>query len=68
MSDSFSTSWTVFPPVSSFYGIAQARILEWVAIFFPGDLRNTRDEPVFPTLAGGFFTTEPPRKSLMFIS
>ena len=29
---------------------------------------RTRDEPVFPALAGGFFTTEPPRKHLCFLN
>ena len=47
------------PPVSSIHGILQARILEWVAISFSGDLLNPGIEP---ELAGGFFTTEPPRK------
>ena len=42
-------------PGSSVHGILQARILEWVAIFSPGDL----PKPSSPALAGGFFTTEP---------
>ena len=48
-------------PDSSVYGTLQARILEWVAISFSGDLPDPRIEltsPVFPTLSGGFFTTE----------
>ena len=32
-------------PGSSFYGIFQARILEWVAISSPGDLPDPRVEP-----------------------
>ena len=28
----------------------------------PGDLSDPGIEPVSPTLTGGFFTTEPPRK------
>ena len=40
------------------HGISQARILEWVAISF-----SRLSEPTFPALAGGFFITEPPRKS-----
>ena len=34
------------PPVSSIHGISQARILEWVAISFPGDLRDAGIEPM----------------------
>ena len=41
------------PPGSSVLGISQARILEWVAEI----------KLVFPALASGFFTTEPPGKS-----
>ena len=53
------------PPGSSVCGISQARILEWVAIPLPGDLPDPGIEPgspASPELAGGFFTTEPPRK------
>ena len=36
----------------------------WSGLPFPppGDLPNPGIEPVFPALAGGFFTTEPPGK------
>ena len=36
----------------------------WSGLPFPspGDLPNPGFEPVFPILAGGFFTTEPPGK------
>ena len=44
------------PPGSSVHGISQARILEWIAISFSGDVPNPGIEPV---LAGRFFTTEP---------
>ena len=46
-------------PGSSVHGIFQARILEWVATSFPGDLPNPGIEPgslVSPALAGGFET------------
>ena len=46
------------PPGSSVHGISQARILEWVAIFFS----RGSSRPKSPTLAGRFFTTEPPGK------
>ena len=53
------------PPGSSVHGILQARILEWVAIFFSRGSSQPRTEPgspVSPALAGGFFTAEPPGK------
>ena len=46
-------------PGSSVHGIFQARILEWVAISFSGDLPDPGIEPTSPALAGRFSTTEP---------
>ena len=46
-------------PGSSVHGILQARILEWVAMPFSGDLPDPGIEPVFLTssaFAEGFFT------------
>ena len=54
------------PPGCSVHGIFQARILEWIAPP-PGDLPDLGIEPmspVFPALAGRFFTTEPPKKPI----
>ena len=48
------------PPGPSVHGIFQARILEWVAM--PSSIPNPGFKPASPTLAGGFFTTEPPGK------
>ena len=48
------------PPGSSVHGILQARILEWTAVSFSGDLPNPGIESaslMSPTLAGSFFTT-----------
>ena len=45
------------------HGIAQARILEWVASLSPGDLPDPGIKPVSPALAGRFFITEPPGKT-----
>ena len=54
-------------PDSSVDGIFQVRVLEWVAISSSrGDLPNPGIKPAStapPSLAGGFFTTEPPGKS-----
>ena len=47
---------------SSIHGNSQARILEWVAIAFSGELPNPGIEPASPALAGEFFTSEPPGK------
>ena len=58
------------PPGSCVHGIFQARLLEQVSMFISGDLPNAGIEPASlgsPELAGGFFTTAPPRKSLMYI-
>ena len=38
------------PPGSSVHGISQARILEWVAFPFSGDLPNPGIKPRYPTL------------------
>ena len=46
-------------PDSSVPGILQARILEWIAISFSRDLPDPGIEPMYPALAGRFFTTEP---------
>ena len=42
--------------------ISQTRILEWVVISFSRNLPNPGIEPASPTLAVGFFITEPPGK------
>ena len=69
MSDSFQ-SYELCLPGSSIHGISQARILEWVAICSSRGSFQPRDEPMFPVLADGFFTTEPPEspKIILFSS
>ena len=44
---------------SSVHGIFQARILEWVAIFFPRGSCWPRDQTQVSCIRGRFFTTEP---------
>ena len=51
-------------PGSSVHGTSQARILERVAISFSRGSSQPRAQTLVSCLAGGFFTTEPPRKSL----
>ena len=50
------------PPSSSVRGILQARILEWVAISFSGDLPDPGIEPRSPTLQADTLTSVPPGK------
>ena len=44
-------------PGSSVHGILQARMLEWVAIYFSRGFPDPGIEPAPPALAGRFFTT-----------
>ena len=46
------------------HGILQARILEWVAFPFSGDLPNPGFEPRSPTVQADFLPAEPQGKSL----
>ena len=52
------------PPGSPVKGIAQAGILEWVAISFSRRSYQLRDQTVVSHIEGGFFTAEPPGKPL----
>ena len=47
------------PPGSFVHGTIQARILEWVAISFSGDLPNTGMEPQSPALQADSLPSEP---------
>ena len=58
------------PPGSSVHGILQARILEWVAIFYSRGSSQPRDQTHVSCIAtrvsciaAGFFTTEAPGKA-----
>ena len=48
-------------PGSSFHGIFQAKILEWVVIFFSRE--SSQDQTHVSCFAGGFFSTRLPGKS-----
>ena len=50
------------PRGSSVRGISQVRILEWVAISFSRRSSWPRDRTCVSSIAGRFFTTEPPGK------
>ena len=49
-------------PGSSFHGIFQARVLEWVAIPSPGNLPDPGIEPRSPALQADTLPSEPPGK------
>ena len=51
-------------PGSSVHGILQARILEWVAIPFSGDLSDPAIKPRSPTLQADSLPSEPPGKPM----
>ena len=50
------------PPGSSVPGILQARVLEWVAIPFSGDLPDPGIKPRSPILQSDSLQSEPPGK------
>ena len=53
------------PPVSS---MGFSRQEYWSGLPFPplGGLPDPETKPAFPALAGGFFTTKPPRKPILY--
>ena len=53
------------PPGSSVHGILQARTLEWVDISFSRGSFWPRDRSLISCMAGRFFTTQPPGKSIL---
>ena len=57
----FATPWTI-----TVHGILQARILEWVAFPFSGDLPNPRIKPRSARIAGGFFTSWATREQILY--
>ena len=60
MSSSFSSSWTVAQLAPLSMGFSRPDY--WSGLPFPsaGDLPELGFEPASPTLARGFFTTDPP--------
>ena len=64
----FVTPLDCSPPSSSVHGILQAKILEWVSISSFRGSSQPRDGihvSSVSCIAGGFFTAEPPGKSLV---
>ena len=67
VSSSFAIPWTTTHQAPLFMGFPRQEY--WSELLFPflGVLPNPGMEPTSPTLAGGFFTTEPPRKLLLCV-
>ena len=67
------TCLTLYNPVdcnqlgSSFHGIFQARILEWVVIPFSTGSSRPRDQTQISCIAGGFLTIWAPREALFCV-
>ena len=62
VSDSFATPWIVAHQAPLSMGFPRQEY--WSRLLFPspGDLPDPGIKPASPALAGGFFTTEAPRK------
>ena len=60
----FETPWTVACQASLSMEFSKQEYWSRLSYPVPGDLPDPRIEPMSPTLAGGFFTTEPPGKPL----
>ena len=59
------TTWTVAHQASLTVGFLRLEYWSRLPFHSPGDLPDPGIKPVSPTLADGFFTTEPPKKSMM---
>ena len=64
MSDWFATPWTVAHLAPLSMGFSRQEYSSGLTFPSPGELPNPGIEPVSPGLASGFFTTEPPGRSL----
>ena len=56
----FATPWTIAHKARLSIGFARQEYWSGLSFPSPGDLLNPGIEPKSPTLAGKFFTTEPP--------
>ena len=62
ISDSFLTLCTIACQGPLSVGFARQKYWSGLPFPYPGYIPDPRIEPTSPTLAGGFFTTEPPGK------
>ena len=60
MSNSFAIPWTIACQAPLSMGFPRQEYRSELPFPTPGDLPNPGIEPVFPALAGGFFTNMPP--------
>ena len=58
----FETAWTVAHQAPLSMGFSRQEYWSGLPFPTPGDLPDPGIKPMFPALAGGFFTTEPPGK------
>ena len=58
MSDAFTTPWTTAHQAPLSMGFPRQEYWTGLPLPSPGDLPDSGIKPVFPALAGGFFTTE----------
>ena len=65
MYNSFATPWIVAHQAPLSMGLPRQECWNGLPFLSPGDLPNSRIEPVSPALAGRFFTTEPPGKAFI---
>ena len=68
MSDSFAIPCTVARQAALFMGIPRQEYWTGLPFSSPGDSPDPGIEPVYPGLAGGFFTTEPTGKPILTIA
>ena len=61
--DSLQTPWTVALQAPLSMGFSRQEYLSGLPFPPAGNLPDLRIEPMSPALAGGFFTTQPPRKT-----
>ena len=62
MSNSLAAPWTAAHQASLSVGFSRQEYWSGLPFPFPGDLPHPGTEPMYPALAGKFFTTGPPGK------
>ena len=67
MSDSFVTPWTVAHKAPLSVGFPRQEFWSELSFLPPRDLSGSGINPLYPALASGFFTTEPPGKPLHYM-
>jgi len=64
VSDFFATPWTAAHQVPPSTGFPRQEYWNGLTVPTPRELPDPGIKPASPVLAGGFFTTEPPGKTL----